>query len=329
MCKWNYDAAADGSGRGWDRTFLESTGFCEGELTPSVLGQIVAAPGDVIAGGLGERAAVEFGLPAGTPLAVGMIDAHAGGIGCLGAKLPGGLDGAQPPLTGRMALIAGTSTCHMASSALPTYVNGVWGPYYGAMIPGLYLNEGGQSAAGMCTANGPVVECALSLAHIATRVVLPRPLTPCALASRAGALLDHVVATHAASAELMVLAQSAGVPPAVHLNSVLEAMATAEGRGSVASLADDLHVTPDFIGNRSPVADPAMRGGIIGLGMGRGLHDLARLYLATVQALAYQTKAIVDALGYDAPPISAVIACGGLSKNTLCAHQPRSDHMLY
>jgi len=208
-----------------------------------------------------------------------MIDAHAGGIGCLGAKLPGGLDGAQPPLTGRMALIAGTSTCHMASSALPTYVNGVWGPYYGAMIPGLYLNEGGQSAA--------------------------------------GALLDHVVATHAASAELMVLAQSAGVPPAVHLNSVLEAMATAEGRGSVASLADDLHVTPDFIGNRSPVADPAMRGGIIGLGMGRGLHDLARLYLATVQALAYQTKAIVDALGYDAPPISAVIACGGLSKNTL------------
>lgn len=30
-----------------------------------------------------------------------------------------------------------------------TYVPGVWGPYYNAMIPGLWLLEGGQSATGM------------------------------------------------------------------------------------------------------------------------------------------------------------------------------------
>ena len=47
-----------------------------------------------------------------------------------------------------IALIAGTSTCHMALSAEPRPVPGVWGPYLGAVLPGLWLNEGGQSATG-------------------------------------------------------------------------------------------------------------------------------------------------------------------------------------
>ena len=277
MCKWNYDARADGSGLGWDRSFLSGVGFTPGELPPSVVGEKVRPPGEPVAGGLGATAAADFGLEAGTPLAVGMIDAHAGGIGCLGANLPG--ESAQPPLTARMALIAGTSTCHMASSASPTFVGGVWGPYYGAMLPGLFLNEGGQSAA--------------------------------------GALIDHVIESHAAAAELRREAEAAGVPPSIHLNQLLEQMAKAEGAESVAALAAELHVTPDFIGNRSPLADPAMRGSVVGLGMSASIHDLARLYLATVQALAYQTRQIVEALGYTDPPISAVVACGGLAKNEL------------
>jgi ribulose kinase len=48
----------------------------------------------------------------------------------------------------RAALIAGTSCCHMLSSQAPVFVPGVWGPYASAMVPGLALNEGGQSAAG-------------------------------------------------------------------------------------------------------------------------------------------------------------------------------------
>ena len=254
-------------------SFLKDVGFADDELLPSSVGDTVRAPGTPIAGGIGPVAAGALGLPEGTPLAVGMIDAHAGGLGCLGIALPG-----DPPLPGRMALIAGTSTCHMASTRAPAFVPGVWGPYYSAMIPALYLNEGGQSAA--------------------------------------GALIDHVIESHAAFPQLKSEVDASGVPHVVLLNRRLAEIAKERGT-PVAVLAADLHVTPDFAGNRSPLADPRMRGGVIGLGLSATLDDLALLYLATVQALAYQTRAIVEALAYDDPSISAVIACGGLSKNPL------------
>jgi len=53
-----------------------------------------------------------------------------------------------PALDRHIGLIAGTSTCHMALAAAPRMVQGVWGPYYGAVAPGLWLNEGGQSVTG-------------------------------------------------------------------------------------------------------------------------------------------------------------------------------------
>lgn len=36
----------------------------------------------------------------------------------------------------------------MIVSESKIFVQGVWGPYYSAMVPGLWLNEGGQSATG-------------------------------------------------------------------------------------------------------------------------------------------------------------------------------------
>ncbi|MDP1363214.1 FGGY-family carbohydrate kinase, partial [Klebsiella variicola] len=70
------------------------------------------------------------------------IDAHAGGIGTVGAR------GATGSVLTRMAYVFGTSACTMSTTAAPAFVDGVWGPYFSAMVPGLWLNEGGQSAAG-------------------------------------------------------------------------------------------------------------------------------------------------------------------------------------
>ena len=48
-------------------------------------------------------------------------------------------------------------------------------------------------------------------------------------------------------------------------------------------LTADYHVYPDFHGNRSPLADPAMTGAVCGLTLDCGIEDLARAYLATIQ----------------------------------------------
>ena len=86
------------------------------------------------------------------------------------------------------------------------------------------------------------------------------------------------------------------------LHQILRQMAAAStsrggGRSSgVASLTSDLHVWPDHHGNRCPLADPNLRGMFTGLTLSTGTDDLALKYLATVQALAYGTRLIVEHL---------------------------------
>lgn len=45
-------------------------------------------------------------------------------------------------------MIGGTSTCHMLLSNEKVFVDGIWGPYFSAMVPDMWLLEGGQSATG-------------------------------------------------------------------------------------------------------------------------------------------------------------------------------------
>jgi len=138
-CKWTYLAHEER----WDESYFRLIGL--GALADEAfrrIGTHVVPAGTPLGSGLTGQAALDLGLRQGTPVAAGLIDAHAGGIGTVGGR------GGTGSLLSRMAYVFGTSACTMSSTMEPAFVKGVWGPYYSAMVPGLWLNEGGQSAAG-------------------------------------------------------------------------------------------------------------------------------------------------------------------------------------
>jgi len=142
-CKWTYLAH---EGR-WDADYFRAIGLEDlaGDGFKRI-GTEIVAPGAALGTGLSSQAAADLGLLVGTPVGAALIDAHAGGIGTLGAVENEALGSAE--IGRRLAYIFGTSACSMATTGQPTFVDGVWGPYFSAMVPGLWLNEGGQSAAG-------------------------------------------------------------------------------------------------------------------------------------------------------------------------------------
>jgi FGGY-family pentulose kinase len=270
VCKWTYL----GHEQRWDEDYFRAIGL--GDLADEGFARIgtdIRPLGSVV-GGLSAAAAAELGLAAGIPVGTSAIDAHAGGIGVIGAAI----GETRPDAAGllhRLALVGGTSSCHMAVSAEPRFVPGVWGPYYAAMVPGLWLNEGGQSAT--------------------------------------GSLIDHMVTNHAAYPAMLEQARAAGQTIYQRLNEVLETLAASVA--FPAALTEGLHVMPDFHGNRSPRADSTLRGMVSGLRLAAGPEDLALLYLATVQAVAYGTRHILETLNAQGYAIDTILACGGGTKN--------------
>lgn len=130
-CKWNY---ADIVG-GWSKEFFEAIGLADfSQKCPTE----VVPVGEPI-GSLLESAALELGLPRQVLVIQGGIDAHIGMLG-MGVTRPG-----------RLGLIMGSSFVHLALSKEPIFHRGLWGPYPNAVVPGLWLIEGGQISAGSIT----------------------------------------------------------------------------------------------------------------------------------------------------------------------------------
>jgi L-ribulokinase len=98
----------------------------------------VTKTADQKAGGLCPAVAARVGLLAGTPVAMGAMDAHMGAVGA----------GIKP---GTLIKIIGTSTCdimvHPLNEPLPD-VPGLCGIVPGSVLPGMYGLEAGQSAVG-------------------------------------------------------------------------------------------------------------------------------------------------------------------------------------
>ena len=95
-----------------------------------------------------EKAAKDLGLPSNVLVGSGIIDAYAGWLGTVGAHVQEPEKPHGFPLQTRLALVAGTSTCHIVASKDPIFVNGIWGPYKDWVIPGYWMSAGGQTASG-------------------------------------------------------------------------------------------------------------------------------------------------------------------------------------
>jgi len=268
-CKW----AFNGPKGSWDPGFYEKFGMGD-LLRKNKIGERILPMG-TLAGTLNERAAAELGLTTSTRVAIGIIDAHAGGIGVMGMGFP------KPPtpsqLEGVLALIGGTSSCHMAVSRQPKFIRGIWGPYKSAMIPGLWLTEGGQSAT--------------------------------------GSLLDHVIRNNSRYPAIRAAAEGRKQSVYDYLNSIVADLKGWERKGP--DLVASIHMLPYFLGNRSPHADPGARGMISGLTLDDSVESVARLYYATIQAIAYGTRHIIEEMNANGYRIRRIHACGGGTRNTL------------
>jgi FGGY-family pentulose kinase len=136
--KWTYLAHEEA---GWRRDFFQQVGL--GDLFDHAGLPEKASPVGADLGPLLPKAAADLGLSENCRVGAGLIDAYAGALGVLG-----GFAGDTENIGRHLALIAGTSSCVMAMSPQPRPFPGVWGPYFGAALPELWLSEGGQSVTG-------------------------------------------------------------------------------------------------------------------------------------------------------------------------------------
>lgn len=272
--KWTYTKEKQ-----FDQKFYQLIGLadlCQNNFEK--IGNHIQPQGQPCGSGLTSQAATELRLKPGTPVSVGIIDAHCAAIGCLGC-IPKDSSITLPSLTSRVAMISGTSTCHMQLSNDAIFVPGVWGPNWSVILPGFWSAEGGQSAAGK--------------------------------------LMDFVIETHSSYQETLKQAQSRNQHITDYLFELLNTEAKNQGLSSVAELTRELHMWPDFHGNRSPLADHTLKGMISGLTLRSDSVGLAILYLATVQALAYSTHHILSTMRSSGHHPDVLYICGGLRKNRL------------
>ncbi|MEL6820059.1 MAG: FGGY-family carbohydrate kinase [Pseudomonadota bacterium] len=265
-CKWTYMAHE----HSWDASYFEQIGLRE--LTENEferIGSRVVDTGTALGNGLTEDAAIDLGLVKGTPVAAGLIDAHAGGVGTIGAA------GGTP--SSRMAYVFGTSACTMSSNASEAFVPGVWGPYYSAMVPGLWLSEGGQSAAGEAIA--------------------------------------HLLKLHPAHEQISEEAKRNGYSLPNYLLTLIAARAT--DASDALDLIDQTIVVPEFLGNRAPFADPDARAIVSGLTLDTGTESMVALYVSGLYGLGYGLRQILEVQRDNGVSPDTVVISGGAGENPI------------
>lgn len=274
---------------GWSTDFFKQTDLTE--LTHhdyKMLGGSLASKNKMIlsagesVGKLAPIAAEQLGLHENCIVASSVIDAYAGWIGTVGADPTGNQEKGSTTIDdsiGRLASVAGTSTCHLTLSKDPIFVPGVWGPYRDVLISNYWCAEGGQS----CT----------------------------------GELLNHILTTHPSYEQLCQQSTESNVSKFDYLNSILEYLMVKENLQSVLLLTKHLFLYGDYHGNRSPLAMPDMKATIIGQSMDSSIESLAKFYLVACEFIALQTRHIIETMIDAGHTINYIYMSGGQSRNAL------------
>jgi len=159
------------------------------------------------------------------------------------------------------------------------FVNGVWGPYRDVLIPGFWMAEGGQSAT--------------------------------------GELIRYVLETHVAYKETLEEAEQQGKSIYGALNDHLRHLEKTSNAPSISYLGRHMFFYGDLWGNRSPIADPNMKGALVGMTSDRGKDALAVLYYATLEFIALQTRQIVDTMNQAGHSIRSIFMSGSQCQNEI------------
>ncbi|KAI1921897.1 hypothetical protein LOZ66_006588 [Ophidiomyces ophidiicola] len=294
VCKQGYvPVGVDGSVKGWQPDFLRNIGLEElAEENFKRMGGVNGQNGEYLSAGelvgtLCEKAAGELGLPVGIAVGSGVIDAYAGWIGTVGAKVQlsdellssDAAKNDKSQAFTRLAAVAGTSTCHLAMSPDPVFVPGVWGPYRDTIIPGYWMAEGGQSAT--------------------------------------GELLKHVIETHPAFNQAHSIAESYNTNIYEYLNEHLKELVSESNAPAISYLGKHFFFYGDLFGNRSPIADPNMSGSVIGLSSDKSVSGLALYYYATLEFIALQTRQIVEAMNKAGHHLTSIFMSGSQCQNDI------------
>ncbi|ORY31026.1 hypothetical protein BCR39DRAFT_527906 [Naematelia encephala] len=270
---------------GWQPRFFDKIGL--GDMVKDDFDQLGGIPGkngliltagQPVGNGLSKAAAEELGLVEGIAVGSGVIDAYAGWIGTVAARhsAPNGPATAEPTLDEAETRLA--AIAGTSTCHIAQSKKGIlWGPYRDAVFPGLWMNEGGQSSTGQ--------------------------------------LIDFMMTTHPAYPKLQALCDKTGRNAFDLLGERLETMRQAKGVDTATHLTKDLHFYPDLHGNRSPLADPRMKGMITGLALDDSLNDLARKFNVTLEAIALQTRHIVDEMNDKGHKIDSIYMSGSQAKN--------------
>ncbi|NIV17344.1 MAG: glycerol kinase GlpK [Woeseiaceae bacterium] len=93
---------------------------------------------------------------------------------------------------------------------------------------------------------------------------------------------------------------------------IIDTAPESESIAEATGIVDDVYVVPAFVGLGAPYWDPHARGAILGLTRGSGR---AQIVTATLQAVAFQTRDLVDAMADDGVAPSIIRVDGGMVAN--------------